>query len=60
MALSSGKYFTPKGVSLADVGITPDVEVTLSSQQEAALAAGTLAPEEDPGISQALEALNGR
>ena len=25
--LSVGKYYTPKGVSLADVGITPDVEV---------------------------------
>ena len=60
VALSVGKYFTPKGLSLADTGITPDVEVTLSSQQEAALSAGTLAPEEDPGISQALEALNGR
>ena len=60
VALSVGKYFTPKGLSLADTGITPDVEVTLSSQQETALSAGTLAPEEDPGISQALEALNGR
>lgn len=59
VALSVGKYYTPKGVSLADTGITPDVEVTLSSQQEAALSAGTLAPEEDPGILQALEALNG-
>ena len=60
VALSVGKYFTPKGLSLADTGITPDVEVTLSSQQEAALSAGTLAPEEDPGILQALEALSGR
>ena len=60
VALSVGKYFTPKGLSLADTGITPDVEVTLTSQQEAALSAGTLAPEEDPGILQALEALNGR
>ena len=60
VALSVGKYFTPKGLSLADTGITPDVEVTLSSQQEAALSAGTLAPEEDPGVLQALEALNGR
>ena len=60
VALSVGKYFTPKGLSLADTGITPDVEVTLSSQQETALSAGTLAPEEDPGILQALEALNGR
>ena len=60
VALSVGKYFTPKGLSLADTGITPDVEVTLTSQQEAALSAGTLAPEEDPGILQALEALSGR
>lgn len=25
VAISTGKYFTPKGVSLAGVGITPDV-----------------------------------
>ena len=58
VALSIGKYFTPKGVSLADAGITPDVEVSLSEQQNAALSAGTLAPEEDPCILAALEALD--
>lgn len=57
VALSSGKYFTPKGVSLADVGITPDIEVSLSEKENAALASGTLPPEEDPQIQQALEGL---
>ena len=27
VALSTGKYFTPKGISLEGVGITPDVEI---------------------------------
>ena len=57
VALSIGKYFTPKGVSLADVGITPDIEVSLSEQQNTALYSGTLPPEEDPCILRALEAL---
>lgn len=58
VALSVGKYFTPKGVSLAQVGITPDVEFVLSEQQNIALASNTLAPEEDPHILRALEALD--
>jgi carboxyl-terminal processing protease len=31
VGLSIGKYFTPKGVSLEKVGITPDVPVTLDN-----------------------------
>ena len=58
VALSIGKYFTPKGVSLAEVGITPDVEVALSEQENFSLASETLAPEEDPHILSALEVLN--
>lgn len=58
VALSIGKYFTPKGVSLADTGITPDVPVSMSQQQSAALSVGTLTPEEDPCILAALEALD--
>ncbi len=30
--LSTLKYYTPKGVSLANVGITPDVEISLSDE----------------------------
>lgn len=58
VALSVGKYYTPKGISLADTGITPEVPVSMSQQQNAALSAGTLAPEDDPCILAALEALD--
>ena len=57
VALSVGKYFTPKGVSLAEEGITPDVEVAVDEETEAGIYYGTLAPEEDPQIQAAVEAL---
>lgn len=57
VALSVGKYYTPKGVSLADEGITPDVEVPVDEETEAGIYYGTLAPEEDPQILAAIEAL---
>lgn len=56
--LSIGKYFTPKGNSLVGVGLEPEVPVALDEQQAAMLAAGALAPEEDPQIQAALDALN--
>ena len=55
--LSTGRYCTPKGVSLSGVGITPDVEVPVSAQVDAAIYAGTLAPAEDPQIQAAVAAL---
>ena len=57
VALSVGRYYTPKGVSLEKVGITPDVEVTVTQEQEAGIYYGTLSPEEDPQLQAALEAL---
>jgi len=57
VALSIGKYFTPKGVSLAEVGITPDVVVTVNEEQAAGIYYGTLTPEEDPQIQAAIKAL---
>lgn len=59
VALSVGKYYTPKGVSLADEGITPDVEVPVDEETEAGIYYGTLAPEEDPQIREALRLLAG-
>lgn len=59
VALSVGKYFTPKGVSLAEEGITPDVEVIVDEETEAGIYYGTLAPEEDPQIQAAVKALEG-
>lgn len=57
VALSIGKYFTPKGKSLADVGITPDVVVTVDEETASAIYYDILASEEDPQIQAALKAL---
>ena len=57
VALSVGKYYTPKGISLADVGITPDVEVSVDEETSSAIYYGTLTPEKDPQIQAALKAL---
>ncbi|MBQ1270131.1 MAG: S41 family peptidase [Clostridia bacterium] len=53
--LSTLKYYTPKGASLANVGITPDVEISLS--EEALYNFYTLAPEEDAQLMKAVELL---
>ena len=55
--LSVGKYFTPKGKSLAGVGLTPDVEVVVDQATAQSILAGNLPPEEDPQIQAAINAL---
>ena len=57
VSLSVGKYFTPKGESLADVGITPDHVILLSEEEDYDLYYGLLSPEDDPHIQQALKLL---
>ena len=57
VALSIGKYFTPKGMSLEGVGIIPDVEVPVNDSTYADILYGQLAWEEDPQINAALDAL---
>ena len=57
VALSIGKYFTPKGVSLAEAGITPDVVVNVDEETAAEIYYGTLEPEKDPQIQAAVKAL---
>lgn len=58
VGLSMGKYFTPKGVSLAEVGgLTPDVLVTVDAETAAKIYAETLQPGEDPQIQAALQEL---
>ena len=57
VALSIGEYFTPNGKNLAGVGITPDVVVEVDEETAAGIYYGTLAPEEDPQIMAAVEAL---
>lgn len=51
--LSVEEYFTPNGNSLADVGIAPDIEVTLTEEQQADFY--FLAPEDDPQLQKAVE-----
>lgn len=58
VALSVGRYYTPNGISLEGVGITPHVEVSVTQQEDEGIYYGTLAPEEDPQIQAALAALN--
>lgn len=58
VALSTGKYFTPKGISLEGVGITPDVEVTVDEETYWKIYYNQLPPEEDPQILAALELLS--
>ncbi len=60
VGLSVGKYTTPKGVSLAGVGITPDVEVDVDEETYFEIYAGILDPREDPQIQAAVDALKGR
>ena len=55
VGLSVGKYFTPNGVSLAGVGLTPDLEIPLSEEQAAQVASGTMDPQQDPHIQAAIE-----
>lgn len=55
--ISTGKYFTPQGKSLTDVGITPDVEIDLSDENYAALYYSQLAAEDDAQLQAALELL---
>lgn len=59
VGLSVGKYYTPKGVSLADAGgFIPDVVVEVDEDMAFGIYAGTVTPEEDPQIQAAIDALN--
>ena len=58
IGLSVGKYFTPNGVSLAEVGgIAPEIEVPVDDTTAAYIYAGLLEPAEDPQIQAAVAAL---
>ena len=57
VGLSVGRYTTPNGVSLAGVGITPDVVVEVDEETDFAIYAGTLEPRDDPQIQAAVDAL---
>lgn len=55
MGLSTARYSTGSGVSLIGTGLTPDVEVSLTEEEAAKLAAGQLAPEEDPQLQALID-----
>jgi carboxyl-terminal processing protease len=58
LGLSTGQYYTPNGVSLAqEGGLTPDVAVEVDELTFAMIYAKVLPLEEDPQLNAALEAL---
>ncbi len=57
IAISSGEYFTPSGVSLANVGITPDEGVVLSDEANSALYLGALSEADDTQLQAAIARL---
>ena len=57
VGLSVGKYTTPDGKNLAGVGITPDIPVDVTEDEDFAIYAGILDPAEDPQIQAAVKAL---
>ena len=59
MAISTGRYCTPNGVSLAGVGITPDEIVELSDEDSVKLYYGQLAHEDDAQLTAAVALLSG-
>lgn len=58
--VSTGKYFTPQGKSLAGVGITPDRVVEVSEEEYIEIYLGDMAHEDDPQLQAAIEAVSGR
>lgn len=58
VALSTGRYYTPKGECLEGVGITPDVPVEVDEETYAGIYYGTVAAEDDPQLQAAITALN--
>lgn len=57
VGLSTGKYYTSKGASLTDVGVTLDVMAPVDAQTAAAIYAGTLPYEKDPQVQAAVNVL---
>lgn len=57
VGLSIGKYTTPKGISLQNVGIVPDIVVEVDEETDYKIYAGTLPLDEDPQIQAAAEAI---
>ena len=55
VGVSEGKYFTPNGISLAEVGgLVPDVTVDVTEEEAFGIYAGTLDPLADPQVLAAI------
>ena len=57
--ISGKEYFTPNGVSLAGVGVTPDIPVDIEDDPWLLLYYDLLEPADDPQLQAALNALQG-
>lgn len=58
VGLSVGKYFTPKGVSLAETGgLTPDITVEVDDETAYAIYRETLPAADDPQLQKAIQIL---
>lgn len=58
VALSVGKYLTPKGVALAEVGgLKPEVEVTVDEELAAKIYGQMIEDQDDPQLQAAIRAL---
>ena len=56
--LSTGKYFTPGGKNLTEMGgLTPDIPVAVDEETAAKIYANLLPPEEDPQLQAAVAAI---
>ena len=61
VALSVGKYFTPKGVNLSEAGgLTPDQVVEVDAKTASGIYSQTLEPKDDPQIQAAVQLLSGK
>lgn len=58
LVLSSRAYFTPSGISLAGIGIEPDIELDLDGESRALLYADALEHEDDIQWLAAMDAVN--
>ena len=56
--ISIGKYCTPNGVSLSDVGLTPDVLIEVDAETYESIYVGMLNPEDDPQVQAAIAVLS--
>lgn len=58
IAVSTGHYQTPNGVTLADVGVTPDITVEVDDETYAALYYEQVEKADDAQLQAAISALN--